>query len=556
MSHANGEKKAMATTAEVVVGCLESLGTHRIFGVPGEGSSLDLIEAARVRHMDFVATQHAAAAAIMAATEGDLAGLPGTCLVGPNSGVAGAAAAVGQAFLQRLPLLVFTGSHARASQHPGSMQLIDNKGSLRDVTKDYTTITSARAHRLVVWAWGEALTGPAGPVHLDLRAEEALAPSRRRPTLARVTRHPGPSASAIRNVARLLSRGGRTVVLAGIGCREPEAGTALRELVEHLGAPILTTPRAKGTLPEDHPLAAGVFSGGRLSEELLRRADCLLTVGLDSTEAPARGWKTSAAVLSLAAYRIARRPFEPAAEAVGALAPGLVLLRENLPPAGEWNYAAWARRGAAFRERARSLLADACRLRGVHGLAPHRVVEIARDVFPKATLATADTGAHALAAVAFWETYEPKAFLCSVGSAGVGYALPAAIAAKLVSPDRPVVAFMGDGGFLLNMAEVTTANRLGVAIVVIVFVDESLSLARVAQEQKRYAPEGVAVSAMDIPKVAEGLGVLGTTVETEDGLRAALSDALGTTKPAIIAARVNPQGYRRMLEVLQGKVEP
>jgi acetolactate synthase-1/2/3 large subunit len=182
-------------------------------------------------------------------------------------------------------------------------------------------------------------------------------------------------------------------------------------------------------------------------------------------------------------------------------------------------------------------------------------VEIARDVFPKPTLATADTGAHALAAVAFWETYEPKAFLCSVGSAGIGYALPAAIAAKLVSPDRPVVAFMGDGGFLLNLAEVTTANRVGAAIVVIVFVDESLSLARVAQEQKRYAPAGVSVSPIDIPKVAEGLGALGTTVETEEELRAALLDALGTTKPAIIAAKVNPQGYRRMLEVLRGKSE-
>ena len=309
MSQANGKKKTMATTADVVVGCLEGLGARRIFGVPGEGSSLEFIDAARVRHMDFVATPHAAAAAIMAATEGDLAGRPGACVVGPDSGAAGAAAAVGQAFLQRLPLIVFTGSCARAGQRLGSMQLIDNKGSLRYVTKDYATLTSARADRLVGWAWGEALTGPAGPVHLDLRADEALAPSRWRPVLPRVARHPDPSASAIRNVARLLSRGGRAVVLAGLGCREPEASTALRELVEHLGAPTLTTPRAKGALAEDHPLAGGVFSGGRLSEELLSRADCLLTVGLDSTEAPARGWKTGAEVLSIAAYRTTRRPF-------------------------------------------------------------------------------------------------------------------------------------------------------------------------------------------------------------------------------------------------------
>jgi thiamine pyrophosphate-dependent acetolactate synthase large subunit-like protein len=137
--------------------------------------------------------------------------------------------------------------------------------------------------------------------------------------------------------------------------------------------------------------------------------------------------------------------------------------------------------------------------------------------------------------------------------AGAAYALPAAIAAKLATPDRPVLAFMGDNGFLLNLSEVATAARLNLAITVVVFADEMLSLARVAQEQRRYAPLGISLSDLDIPKMAEGLGALGTTVADEDGLRAALRDALSTTRPAIIAARVNPQGYRRMVEILRGK---
>jgi acetolactate synthase-1/2/3 large subunit len=182
-------------------------------------------------------------------------------------------------------------------------------------------------------------------------------------------------------------------------------------------------------------------------------------------------------------------------------------------------------------------------------------VEIAREVFPKTTLATAGTGAHALAVAAFWDTYEPKSFLCSANLGGVGYALPAAIAAKVEAPNRPVLAFMGDNGFLLNLPEMATASRLESPLVLVVFVDDSLSLPRVAQEQKRYAPLGVSLSSMDIPKMAEGLGALGTTVEDEEGLRLALSDALHTTKPAIIAARVNPQGYRRMLEAVRGKGE-
>ncbi len=345
------------------------------------------------------------------------------------------------------------------------------------------------------------------------------------------------------------------MIVAGLGCRDPGAAAALRELVEHLGAPTLTTPRAKGVIPEDHPLAAGVFFGGKLEADLLNQADCVLAIGLDPDETPPPGRRFGSMLLTIAEYRNTPNAFDSEAEAVGDLIDGLAILRENLPPAGVWSLAAWSRQGVTHRSRSKNLLAEACRAPGGGTLAPNRVVEIAREVFPKTTLATTGTGAHALVAAAFWETYEPKSFLCSANLGGVGYALPAAIAAKLEAPNRPVLAFMGDNGFLLNLPEVATATRLESPLVMVVFVDDALSLPRVAQEQKRYAPLGVALNSMDIPKIAEGLGALGTAVEDEAGLRMALTDALHTTKPAIIAARVNPRGYRRMLERIRGRVE-
>jgi len=545
----------MTTTADVVVGFLASSGVRRIYGVPGEGSSPDLIEAVRARRIQFVAAQQAGAAAIMAATDGDLTGRPGVCVIAVGSGAAGAVLGVRHAYLDRLPLILLAGCPPRLSQRIGWRQQFENKQIFRSVTKESATITRARAERLIAWAWEEAVDSPAGPVHLDLPADEALGSARRRALAAGGPRRETPSPSSVRMIARLLTRSGRAVIVAGLGCRDLRVATALRELVEHLGAPTLTTPRAKGVIPEDHPLAAGVFFGGRLEEDLLGRADCMLAVGLDPNETLPRARKFDSTILSMAAYRKTPCPFDPDAEAIGDLADGLVLLRENLPPAGEWNLAAWSRRGATFRHTARGLLAEAWRSRGGHGLAPHRVVEIAREVFPKNTLVTTGTGAHAPAVAAFWETYEPKSFLCSANLRGAGYALPAAIAAKLEAPNRPVLAFMGDNGFLLNLPEIATASRLESPLVMVVFVDDTLSLPRVAQEQKRYAPFGVALSSMDIPKMAEGLGALGTTVEDEESLRAALADALNTTKPAIVAARVNPQGYRRMLETLWGKGE-
>ena len=545
----------MTTTADVVVGFLAGSGVRRIYGVPGEGSSLDLIEAARARRIQFVAAEHAGAAAVMAATDGDLAGRPGVCVTAVGSGAAGAVLGVRHAYLDRLPLVLLSGCPPRLSRRIGWRQNIENKHIFRSVTKESATISRARAERLIAWAWEEAMGAPPGPVHLDLPADEALGSARHRALVARGPRREAPSPSAVRMIARLLTRSGRAVIVAGLGCREPQVAAALRELVEHLGAPTLTTPRAKGVIPEDHPLAAGVFFGGRLEEDLLNRADWTLAIGVDPTEVLPRARRFGSAILSMSECRRPPCPFDPAAEAIGDLTDGLVLLRESLPPAGEWNLADWSRRGATFRHRARGALVDAFRLGGGHGLAPHRVVEIAREVFPKTTLATAGTGAHALAVATFWETYEPKSFLWSANLTGAGYALPAAIAAKLEAPNRPVLAFMGDNGFLLNLPEMATASRLESPLVMLVFVDDTLSFPRVAQEQKRYAPFGVALSSMDIPKMAEGLGVLGTTVEDEESLRLALSDALHTTKPAIIAARVNPQGYRRMLETLWGKGE-
>lgn len=543
----------MATTAETIAAFLVRAGVRRIYGVPGGGSTLDLIEAARQRQVEFLLAHHEAGAAIMAATEGDLLDRPGACLLPLGPGVASAAAGVAHAYLDRAPLLVLSDRSSRSSLRLAARQDLDHGRLLGAMVKESATITASRAERLLQWAWGEALRPPRGPVHLNLPADEANRPARRSAPRPARDRPSEPSPSAIRTAARLLARRGRAVVIAGLGCRGSRRARALQELVEHLGAPVLTTCRAKGVIPEDHPLAAGVFAGGRLEEELLSKAEGVLAVGLDPVELLPRPWKTGLPVVTLGEYRVGHRPYEATHEVIADLPAALETLREAFPPGGGWDLADWARRGGEFKARARSLLAEASTGRGRAGLPPHRVVEIAREVFPRQTVATVDSGTHALAVAAFWESYEPKAYLCSSGPSAPGYALPAAIAAKLVAPDRPALAFLGDGGFLRSVGALATAAWQRLALVAIVFVDASLSFSRIQQEQRRYAPSGVSLGAMDIPKLAESLGALGTEAETEEELRSALKDAVGTTQPAIIAVRVRPTGYRRMLEILRGK---
>ena len=543
----------MGTTVETIAAFLAGAGVRRLYGVPGGGGTLDLIEAGRRRQLEFVLTPHEASAAIMAATEGDLLDRPGVCLAALGPGVANAVGGVAHAFLDRVPLLLLTDRFSRANLRLAERQGLEPRRLLENVTKDAATITAPRVDRLLPWAWSKALAAPRGPVHLELPADEALRPARRHPGRLKGERPAGPSPSAIRAAARLLARRGRVVVIAGLGCRASGAARALQDLVEHLGSPLLTTPRAKGAVPEDHPLAAGVFVGGPLEEGLLSKAEGVLAVGLDAVELLPRPWRAGLPVVVLAEYQTGRRPFEPTCEVIADLPASLEALREALPPGGGWGLADWAGRAGEFKARGRALLAEASSARGRAGLPPHRVVEIAREVFPRQTVAVTDSGIHALAVATFWDCYQPKGYLCSSGLATPGFALPAAAAARLTLRDRPVLAFLGDGGFLRCMADLATAAWQRIPLVAVVFTDAALGLPRVQQEQKRYAPVGVSLGSMEIPKLAESLGALGTEVEDEEGLRAALKDAVATTQPAVIAAKVRPAGYRRMVEILLGR---
>jgi acetolactate synthase-1/2/3 large subunit len=418
------------------------------------------------------------------------------------------------------------------------------------VVKSGTTLTAARAERLIARGWHEACRIPAGPVHLDIPTDEARRPARGRPVDPPADSSAGPSASTIRAAARLMTRRGRAVVVAGMGCRGPRAVRALRELVGHLGSPVLTTPKAKGVLPEDHPLSAGVFMGGKLDSELLGRADTILVAGVDPVELLARPWRVGAEVVLLAEYRIGARPFRPSVEVVADLADGLEALRAALPPAGEWGLANWAAQARVFKGEVRERLAEADRGRG--GIAPHRVVSLVREAAPRETRVAVDSGGHALLVASFWESYTPGGYLCSGGLSAPGYALPAAVAAGLVEPGVPLVAFIGDGGLLMSLGSLATAAKRKIPLTVVVFVDASLNLIRALQERRRYAPLGIALPEIGIPEVAAGLGALGISVETEAELTDALHEAFAARQPAVIGVRVRPGGYRRMLDTLWG----
>ena len=534
----------MPTVAEILVDGLRRAGVQRIFGVPGGGSSLELLEAARVQGLPFVLCHQESAACIMAAVTGELGGAPGAALSTLGPGVSASATGLAHAYLDRSPLIYLSDRHPGATLDFANHQAFDHAALLSPVVKGSLAITAESAGHWVAHAAQLAMKEPRGPVHLDLPADVAGRPAVPFATAVTAAPPPHPAAADLDGAMAMIKRAKRPVVLAGLQSRAADAKW-LRAFAEALPAPVLTTYKAKGMLPDPHPLAMGVFTGGALEEPVVGRADLIIAFGLDTVELIPRRWSYSAPVLSLA-----RGPsggggyFTPALEVVGDL--GVIL--EELAPRLRQHHADW---DVVEVDRLRRERRCALEI-GVPGLAPHRVVQITRELTAAGTMATVDAGAHMFQAAEYWQTVEPGEFLISNGLATMGFALPAAIAAQLACPDRRVVCFTGDGGFMMVAAELETAARLRLPITVIVFNDAALSLIEIKQEQKGFAGASMRYAGPDPALLARSFGVAAWTAADEPGFTRALVAAQGETGPTLIDARIDPSGYRRMLEIVRG----
>jgi acetolactate synthase-1/2/3 large subunit len=305
---------------------------------------------------------------------------------------------------------------------------------------------------------------------------------------------------------------------------------------------VLTTTKCKGVIPEDHPLRAGCIIGGLIERELVNASDLIITIGLDAVELQPKPWPYKIPVLSLASIPSVDGfvPADP--EIVGDLKSLLACLADLAPEGAHWGETA----AKKFREQVSNALNTPAA-----GLSPQRAVEAARAVMPRNTIATCDAGASRLLVVQKWESYGPREFLTSNGLASMGYAVPGAMGARLAFPERPILAFSGDGGFLMAIADLQTAWRENLPIIVLVFDDQEIGLIRVKQEIKGVPAHGVHVGGVDWEKLGHAFGADAAVVETEQALTNALGAALKSNRTTIVAARIDPSGYVAQFNALR-----
>jgi acetolactate synthase I/II/III large subunit len=534
----------MTTTVEVLASAFKEAGTPFIVGHPG-GESVELMEAARQRQMRFLLMKQEVAGAMLAATWGEITGSPGVCLSTRGPGATNMVNGVAHAWLDRAPLIAITDSYSRPTYEIGLRQKINQLAIYEPIVKWNTTIDAKVVRQQVRRAMRTATGLPPGPVHFELPQSETTREAGEyvsEPPLMPNLLTAAPDRASLKPALDMLRRAKRPVLLAGLGVLWSKASPEFVAFAERIGAPVLTTTKCKGVIPEDHRLRAGCIIGGTIERTLVSESDLIVTVGFDAVELQPKAWPYTVPVLALSSIPSldAFVPADP--EIVGDLKAILAILAETAPEGTNW--------GEKVARTFRDEVANALNTPST-GLSPQRAVVIAREVLPRDTIATCDAGASRLLVVQKWESYGPREFLTSNGLASMGYAVPGAIAARMAFPDRPVIAFTGDGGLLMAIAELQTAQRENTPMIILVFDDREIGLIRIKQEIKGIPTHGVKIGGVNWEKLAQAFGADGIEVETEEALGDALRAALKSTGTTIIAARIDPSGYVAQFNALR-----
>jgi len=530
----------MASVTEAIVETLAARGVTHIFGVPGGECNLDVIAAADKAGVRFVLTRTETSAAIMACVAAELTGAPGVAMATRGPGLAAATNGVAYADLDRAPLLLIADGYEEDQAYI-SHQRIDQAAILAPMLRASSDLRQGDALGELDRLLAAATAQPPGPVYLEVAG-------------SRIRRAAGPASAVAPAMARalpdlaqaraMLAQAKRPVVIAGLQARRPEAAAALNRFVTATGCPALMTYKAKGVVSERTSLGLGLYANGVPEAPLLEAADLILLYGFDPVEGPPSPWRyQDTRTVELSEHAHAHSLLDSEHLLIGDIGAMLDGLADALP-APDWT--------AEELTVAKQRLWTAALTPTGEGIAPSHLVQAARAAFPPETRITIDAGAHMLPVLHLWQSGEANQSLISRGLSTMGFALPAAIAASLVDPGRPTVAFTGDGGIMMCLGELGTAIQYGATPVVVVFNDSALTLIGAKQKRRQLAAAGVGFSDADFAAIAGGFGWWSWRVTAVEDLPAAFAAAQAAGRAALIDVVINPAQYEDQILAIRG----
>ncbi len=532
--------------SDLFVRALEAEGVEYVFAIPGE-ENLDLLESLRGSKIRLIVTRHEQAAGFMAATYGRLTGNSGVCLSTLGPGATNLVTAAAYAQLGGMPMVMVTGQKPIKSSKQGQFQIIDIVDMMQPLTKFTRTIISGDnipAH--VREAFRQAEEERPGATHLELPEDIAREHSTMPVLEPSYTRRPIAEEKAIRQATEAIAGSRKPLLLIGAGANRKLTAKMLREFVEKLGIPAITTQMGKGVIDESGPHFIGntALSDGDFVHRAIDQADLIINVGHDVVEKPPFFMRPGGAEVVHINFNSARVDpvYFPQIEVVGDIANSLWQLKEKLEPQEHWSFADAHRiRDALHKHIFEGCGDDSFPIR------PQRLVKDVRDVIPDDGIIALDNGMYKIWFARNYPAHAPNTVLLDNALATMGAGLPSAMAAKLVYPDRKVLAICGDGGFMMNSQELETAVRLKQDLVILLLRDDGYGMIKWKQKQMDFHDFGLDFGNPDFVVYAQSYGAHGHRIGATAELKPLIEQCCAEGGVHLIDVPVNYSDNDRIL---------
>ena len=538
--------------SDLFVQCLEQEGVEYIFGVPGEENADFMISLEKSKTIKFILCRHEQGAAFMAEAYGRLTGHVAGCLGTLGPGATNLTTGVADGNMDRAPMLVLTGQGASTRLHKESHQVMDVVAMYRPITKWAQQVHHPdNIPEIVRKAVRTAKVEKPGAALIELPEDVAKLEAHTRPLEPYILRRAVADDKIVNQAFELISCSKRPVIVAGNGCIRRRASKQLRIFCEQTGIGIISTFMAKGCVDMDADYC--LYTIGLGAKDLvacaLDAADLIITLGYDMVEYHPHLWNPEQDKNIL---HIDFLPAEidgyyrPKLEVIGDLAHTLWMLNSRLTQAEMPKFN--LQQQAATR---RDMAADFAEFKDddtVGIIKPQKVLWDVREFLGPNDILLSDVGAHKMWIARHYHCHEPNTCLIPNGFCSMGFALPGAVAANLVFPDRKVLAICGDAGFLMNVQEMETAKRLNSGIVVMVWEDNAYGLIAWKQTNQFGYHTDLQFGNPDWLLLAQSFGWNGYKVNRSSELLSVLENAFSDEGPGLV---VVPIDYSENLRLTQ-----
>ena len=536
--------------SDLFVRCLEEEGIEYIFGVPGEENADFMMSLEKSTKIRFILTRHEQGAAFMAEAYGRLTGKPAGALGTLGPGATNLITGVADANMDRAPMLVLTGQGATTRLHKESHQVMDVVGMFKPVTKWASQIVNAGAiPEIVRKAYRLATTEKPGACHIELPEDIAKHDTDATPLEPLQYRRPVPGDKIVDRAFERIKNAQRPIILAGNGCIRKRASKQLKQFCEKTHIGVVSTFMAKGCvdLDKDYCLFTIGLGARDVVSQAVEQADLVITLGYDMVEYHPTLWNKSK---DKDIIHIDFLPaeiddhYQPHTEVIGDLAHTLWMFNERVKKEGGMRFDPLAHqkvREKMFTELDTHMFDDTKGL-----LKPQKVLWEVRKAMGREDILLSDVGAHKMWIARHYQCYEPNTCLIPNGFCSMGFALPGAIGASLVYPEKQILSISGDAGFLMNVQEMETARRLNSNIVSMVWEDHAYGLIAWKQENQFGHHTDLSFGNPNWRQLAAAFGWGYHTTDDSAKLAGVLKAAFAEAGPSLV---VIPIDYRENMQL-------